>query len=98
MGGSSWIYLSPVPFRELGLREDLGNTPAPKLTSGALSVVPMIVGLWPIFLGGMYGMTKRREIFILEDSAIQRYYLTKNLKQDEPAGARASALARVLGF
>ncbi|MBW1898307.1 MAG: 4Fe-4S dicluster domain-containing protein [Deltaproteobacteria bacterium] len=61
MGGTSWIYLSPVPFSELGMREDLGNTPAPKLTSGALSVVPMIVGLWPIFLGGMYGMTKRRE-------------------------------------
>ncbi len=61
MGGTSWLYISSVPFSEVGMREDLGTTPAPNLTSGALSVVPMIVGVWPIFLGGMYGMTKRRE-------------------------------------
>ena len=61
MGGTSWMYLSDVPFEEIGMREDLGNTPAPKLTSGALHVVPMVVALWPVFLTGMYGMTKRRE-------------------------------------
>lgn len=61
MGGTSWLYLSGVPFSNIGMREDLGITPAPSLTSGALSVVPMVVGLWPVFLAGMYGMTKRRE-------------------------------------
>ena len=61
MGGTSWMYISDVPFKEIGMREDLGNTPAPKLTSGALHVVPMVVALWPVFLTGMYGMTKRRE-------------------------------------
>ena len=61
MGGTSWMYLSGVPFTEIGMREDLGNTPAPALTSGALHVVPMVVALWPVFLTGMYGMTKRRE-------------------------------------
>ncbi len=61
MGGTSWIYLSGEPFKEIGMREDLGVTPAPALTSGALHVVPMVVALWPVFLGGMYGMTKRRE-------------------------------------
>jgi Fe-S-cluster-containing dehydrogenase component len=61
MGGTSWMYISDVPFEEIGMREDLGNTPAPKLTSGALHVVPMVVALWPVFLTGMYGMTKRRE-------------------------------------
>lgn len=61
MGGTSWMYLSGVPFSTIGMREDLGITPAPALTSGALSVVPMVVGLWPVFLAGMYGMTKRRE-------------------------------------
>ncbi len=61
MGGTSWLYISDVPFEEIGMREDLGNTPAPKLTSGALHVVPMVVALWPVFLTGMYGMTKRRE-------------------------------------
>jgi formate dehydrogenase iron-sulfur subunit len=61
MGGTSWMYLSDVPFNEVGMREDLGNTSAPNLTSGALHVVPMVVALWPVFLTGMYGMTKRRE-------------------------------------
>ena len=61
MGGTSWLYISDVPFKEVGMRTDLGKTPAPALTSGALGVVPMVVGLWPVFLTGMYGMTKRRE-------------------------------------
>ena len=61
MGGTNWLYLSGVPFKEIGMREDLGVTPAPELTSGALAVVPMIVGLWPVFLTGIYAMTKRKE-------------------------------------
>jgi len=61
MGGTSWLYLSDVPFDEVGMRTDLVSTPAPALTAGALGVVPMVVGLWPVFLTGMYGMTKRRE-------------------------------------
>jgi len=67
MGGTSWLYISGVPFNEVGMREDLGVTPAPSLTSGALHVVPMIVGLWPVFLAGMYGMTKRREKIAVEE-------------------------------
>jgi Fe-S-cluster-containing dehydrogenase component len=61
MGGTSWLYLSHVPFKEIGMREDLGVTPAPALTSGALSVVPMVVGLWPVLLGGVYAINKRKE-------------------------------------
>ena len=61
MGGTNWLYLSGVPFKEIDMREDLGVTPAPELTSGALAVVPMIVGLWPVFLTGIYAMTKRSD-------------------------------------
>jgi len=61
MGGTSWLYLSAVPFKDIGMREDLGTTPAPKLTAGALSVVPMVVGLWPVLLGGVYAINKRKE-------------------------------------
>jgi Fe-S-cluster-containing dehydrogenase component len=61
MGGTSWLYLSAVPFNELGMREDLGITPAPKLTAGALSGVPIVVGLWPVLLGGIYAINKRKE-------------------------------------
>lgn len=61
MGGTNWLYLSGVPFKEIDMREDLGVTPAPELTSGALAVVPMIVGLWPVLLTGIYAMTKRSD-------------------------------------
>jgi len=61
MGGTSWLYLSGVPFKELDMREDLGITPAPALTAGALGLVPMVVGLWPVFLTGVYAMTKRMD-------------------------------------
>ena len=61
MGGTSWVYISGVSFEKIGMREDLGVTSAPELTSGALSLVPAIVGLWPMFLTGAYALTKRRE-------------------------------------
>ncbi len=69
MGGTSWLYLSGVPFEQLGLREDLGVTPAPQLTKGALGAVPMVVGLWPVFLTGVWAMTKRKEKIAEEEQA-----------------------------
>ncbi|MEW6258346.1 MAG: sulfate respiration complex iron-sulfur protein HmcB [Thermodesulfobacteriota bacterium] len=61
MGGTSWLYLSGVPFASIGMREDLGITPAPELTSGALGAVPIVVGLWPVLLTGIYAISKRKE-------------------------------------
>jgi len=69
MGGTSWLYISGVPFKEIGLREDLGNTPAPKLTKGALSVVPMVTGLWPMLLVGLYAVNKRKNKIAAEEQA-----------------------------
>ncbi len=69
MGGTSWLYLSAVPFETLGMRTDLGTTPAPKLTSGALGAVPMVVGLWPVLLTGVYAMNKRKEKLAAEAQA-----------------------------
>ncbi|MDO9264861.1 MAG: 4Fe-4S dicluster domain-containing protein [Desulfosalsimonadaceae bacterium] len=67
MGGTSWLYISGVPFSEIGMREDLGVTPAPELTSGALSAVPVVVGLWPVFLMGIYAISKRKEIIFQQE-------------------------------
>ena len=69
MGGTSWLHLSAVPFNEIGMREDLGNTPAPKLTAGALSYVPMVVGVWPVLLGGIYAINKRKEKISQQEKA-----------------------------
>ncbi len=61
MGGTSWLYLSGVPFESMGMRMDLGVTPAPELTAGALGAVPMVVGLWPVLLTGIYAVSQRKE-------------------------------------
>jgi Fe-S-cluster-containing dehydrogenase component len=61
MGGTSWMYISGQPFSEIGLREDLGTTSAPELTAGALASVPIVVGLWPVLLGGIYAVSKRKD-------------------------------------
>ncbi len=61
MGGTSWLNISGVPFKQLGMREDLGVTPAPELTAGALGAVPIVVGLWPVLLTGIYAISKRKE-------------------------------------
>ena len=67
MGGTSWLYLSGVPFKDIGMREDLGVIPAPSLTAGALSTVPIIAGLWPVLLMGIYAVSKRKEKIAASD-------------------------------
>jgi Fe-S-cluster-containing dehydrogenase component len=69
MGGTAWLTISGVPFRELGMREDLGVTPAPELTKGALSVVPMVAGMWPVLLTGIYAISQRRDKIAREEKA-----------------------------
>jgi Fe-S-cluster-containing dehydrogenase component len=61
MGGTSWLYLAGQPFAELGMREDLGQAPAPSLTAGPLAAVPIVVGLWPVLLTGIYAISKRKD-------------------------------------
>jgi Fe-S-cluster-containing dehydrogenase component len=69
MGGTSWLYLSGVPFETIGMRMDLGVTPAPELTAGALGAVPMVVGLWPVLLTGIYAVSKRKEKIAAKEKA-----------------------------
>jgi Fe-S-cluster-containing dehydrogenase component len=61
VGGTGWLYLSAVPFEQLGFRADLGTTPYPQLTWPFLSAVPFVLMLWPPFLMGLYAFTKSRE-------------------------------------
>lgn len=81
MGGTNWLYISGTPFKELGMREDLGITPAPQLTAGALSSVPMIVGLWPVLLAGIYAVSKRKEKIAQSE---QEQALTSALDKERP--------------
>ncbi|OHE58420.1 MAG: 4Fe-4S ferredoxin [Thermodesulfovibrio sp. RBG_19FT_COMBO_42_12] len=63
VGGTSWLYLSSVPFDEIGLRTDIGKTPIPETSKGFLHMVKMfeIVGAWPLVFGAYYAISKARK-------------------------------------
>lgn len=53
VGGTGYIYLSAVPFDQIGFRTDLGTTPYPEYTKEFLYAVPMILFGVPAFLLGL---------------------------------------------
>jgi len=61
VGGTSVLYLSPVPFEQMGFDNKLGDTPMPVLTMSAMSKIPNVVTVGGVMLGGVWWITKRRE-------------------------------------
>jgi Fe-S-cluster-containing dehydrogenase component len=61
VGGTSWLYISGVPFEQLGFDTSLGTMPYPELTRGFLSAVPLVLVIWPAFLTGVYHFMKNRK-------------------------------------
>jgi len=57
-GGTGYLYISPVPFEELGLNTKLQKKSYPELTKGFLYSVPSIFILWPALLLGIHNATK----------------------------------------
>ncbi len=80
MGGTSWLYLAGHAYEKLGMREDLGVTPAPKLTEGVLGVVPLVAGLWPVLLTGIYAVSKRKDKVAAEE---QKQAVAEAISQTE---------------
>lgn len=58
-GGTSVLYVSPVPFEKLGF-PDVGEKSFPKYSKAALSAVPPAVLALGGLLGGAYALFKRR--------------------------------------
>jgi len=61
VGGTSVLYLSTVPFEQLGLPANLPRDPMPLLTYRVLSKIPNLVTLGGLLLGGIWWITNRRE-------------------------------------
>jgi formate dehydrogenase iron-sulfur subunit len=70
MGGCNWLYISNAPFADLGMSEDLGITPAPALTTGALAAVPVVVSLWVVFINGIHAISKRKEQIAADEKQV----------------------------
>ncbi len=60
-GGTSWLYISDVPFESLGFTADVAKRSYPEMAAGALSAVPFVITLWPPLLMGLYTFSKRRD-------------------------------------
>jgi formate dehydrogenase iron-sulfur subunit len=60
-GGTSWLYLSGVPFEDLDFSKNLPEKPLIEQTKGFLSAVPLVLTIWPALLGMCYAATKNKE-------------------------------------
>jgi Fe-S-cluster-containing dehydrogenase component len=61
VGGTGWLYLSAVPFEQLGFRTDLGTTPYPEYTREFLYAVPVVLFGAPALLLGLRFLTEKNE-------------------------------------
>ena len=60
-GGTGWLYLSAVPFDQIGFRTDLGRTPYPEYTREFLYAVPAILFGVPAFLLALNALADKGE-------------------------------------
>jgi len=60
-GGTGFLYLSAVPFNELGFSTSLQTESYPSLSKGFLYSVPTIFVLWPAMLLGLREATKNNK-------------------------------------
>ncbi len=61
VGGTSVLYLSAVPFEQLGFPSNLPHDALPTYTYRVLSKIPNLVMLGGALLGGIWWITNRRE-------------------------------------
>jgi formate dehydrogenase iron-sulfur subunit len=61
-GGTSVLYLSPVPFAKLGFKTSVADSSYPHLTWNVLSKIPNIVSVAGVMLFGIWWLTGRKEV------------------------------------
>lgn len=59
-GGGHVLFISPVPFEQLGYVSKLPKEPMPEFTARAMEKIPSVVLGGGIFLSAMYWLTKRK--------------------------------------
>lgn len=61
IGGTNWLYISGVPFDQVGLPTDLPSKPLIEETKGFLGAVPIVLTAWPALFGTIYAALRHRE-------------------------------------
>lgn len=60
-GGTSWMYLSPVPFDQVGFDTSVPNEPILNSVKSFLAIVPMVLTIWPALFGGFHLLATRKQ-------------------------------------
>ncbi|MEG6520388.1 4Fe-4S dicluster domain-containing protein [Desulfotomaculum sp. 1211_IL3151] len=60
VGGTEWMYLSDVPFEQLGFKTNLTKRSLPSYTEAYMHATPFVGVAWGVILTGLYHYTKRR--------------------------------------
>ena len=61
-GGTSWLYLSPVPFEQAGFDTRVPRQPILHYVKDFLAVVPMVLTIWPGLFAGIYLLAKSKNV------------------------------------
>jgi formate dehydrogenase iron-sulfur subunit len=86
VGGTGYLYLSAVPFEQIGFRTDLGTTPYPEFSKGFLYSVPIVLLLWPALLVGVNTLTRRKDEVKIKEVGV--YTLTPEDVRIKKGGTR----------
>jgi Fe-S-cluster-containing dehydrogenase component len=60
LGGTSWMYLAPVAFDQVGFDPSPGNEPIISNVKDFLGTVPMVLAIWPAMFTGFHLLAKRK--------------------------------------
>ena len=60
-GGTGWLYLSAVPFEEIGMKTNVRHESYPKLTKGFISSIAPVDILLPAALLGIYEASRSKD-------------------------------------
>ena len=60
-GGTSWLYLSPAPFEQVGIDTTVPKEPILNYVKDFLSIVPMVLTIWPALFAGFHLLATRKD-------------------------------------
>ena len=69
VGGTSVLYLSAVPFAQLGFPTGIETEPYPRLTWNVLSQIPNVLAVGGTLMLGLWWISNRREKVAREESS-----------------------------
>jgi len=58
-GGTSWLYISPVPFEHAGFDMKVPKQPILNFVKDFLAMVPMVLTIWPGLFAGIFLLSRR---------------------------------------